>query len=457
VQLASSQLVPAYDDDGNLLDDAGINTGTNGDRNYLWDAENRLIEVKDESDGTTIATYAYDYLGRRVRKTVTSGEDTVFLYDGWNVIAEYNVTSTPTLGTTYTWGMDLSGSMQGAGGVGGLLAVNNGTNTFYPTYDGNGNVSEYLNASGANIAHYEYDAFGNIVKATGDSEDFRYRFSTKPLDEEIGWYYYGYRYYDPQTGRWPSRDPIEEAGGISLYGFVGNDGVNYYDLLGLEKVEVDWQWGTEGRNKGSVSVEFIDCTDEQKTMLKKAISRVAVAVDQAVSEHKMEYYLGREVARSGSRAKYFGDKDRDEGEFTRVLYNIATALRRNTIKVECNKWQKKSCFYFWGEDVIAETNSRGVFNFWNIHKYPVFDEVDPREQATTFLHELTHRYGNTKDYGYHAFVIKNEDVYYDTKDGIMQLDPWHSARNADTYAWWMRENYIPRVGEYVPVLDPNNK
>ncbi len=231
INLASN---PVYDFDGNLKDDAGINNGTNGARTYIWDAENRLIEVKEGT--TTIATYAYDYLGRRVRKTVpgTSGEDTVFLYDGWNVITEYNIqNSTPIIQNSYTWGMDLSGSMQGAGGVGGLLAVNDGTDTFYPTYDGNGNVSEYLNSSGVDAAHYEYDAFGNIVKSTGDSEDFRYRFSTKPMDTEIGWYYYGYRYYDPITGRWPSRDPIEEQGGINLYAFVGNDGVNGWDVLGL--------------------------------------------------------------------------------------------------------------------------------------------------------------------------------------------------------------------------------
>jgi hypothetical protein len=43
---------------------------------------------------------------------------------------------------------------------------------------------------------------------------------------------YGYRYYDPATGRWPSRDPIGERGGLNLYGFVGNDGVNQWDLLG---------------------------------------------------------------------------------------------------------------------------------------------------------------------------------------------------------------------------------
>jgi RHS repeat-associated protein len=44
--------------------------------------------------------------------------------------------------------------------------------------------------------------------------------------------YYGYRYYDPVTGGWPSRDPIEEEGGVNLYGFVGNSGVNDFDLLG---------------------------------------------------------------------------------------------------------------------------------------------------------------------------------------------------------------------------------
>ena len=44
---------------------------------------------------------------------------------------------------------------------------------------------------------------------------------------------YGYRYLDPETGRWPSRDPIEKEGGINLYGFVGNDGLNAWDLLGL--------------------------------------------------------------------------------------------------------------------------------------------------------------------------------------------------------------------------------
>ena len=57
-------------------------------------------------------------------------------------------------------------------------------------------------------------------------------------------FYYGFRYYDPETGRWPSRDPIEEAGGLNLYIMVDNDPVNYWDPVGNQK-------GRRGRNKPS--------------------------------------------------------------------------------------------------------------------------------------------------------------------------------------------------------------
>ena len=48
-------------------------------------------------------------------------------------------------------------------------------------------------------------------------------------------FFYGFRYYDPVTGRWPNRDPAEEQGGLNLYGFVGNDGINRWDYLGLSQ------------------------------------------------------------------------------------------------------------------------------------------------------------------------------------------------------------------------------
>ena len=127
--------------------------------------------------------------------------------------------------------------MQGAGGVGDLLLVtdHSALANFFPTYDGNGNVSEYLDSTGTVQAHYEYDPFGRTTVATGTkAQDFAHRFSTKPLDAETGLYYYGYRYYDPVTGRWPSRDPIGERGGVNLYGFVTNVPVGKIDLLGKD-------------------------------------------------------------------------------------------------------------------------------------------------------------------------------------------------------------------------------
>src|SRR5207249_4898494 len=57
---------------------------------------------------------------------------------------------------------------------------------------------------------------------------------TKYQDDETDFLYYGYRYYNPSTGRWLSRDPIEEEGGFNLYGMIGNDPVNHFDLLGLD-------------------------------------------------------------------------------------------------------------------------------------------------------------------------------------------------------------------------------
>jgi RHS repeat-associated protein len=155
--------------------------------------------------------------------------------DGWNRIALLSPSNAVT--AEYAWGLDASGSLQGAGGVGGLLAtrlVSSSNTDYFPTYDGNGNVSEYLGITGNNVVHYEYDPFGTLTRRTGSTSiQFQYRFSTKPRDFGTGLYYYGYRWYDPVTGRWPSRDPIEENGGVNLYGFVGNDSINRFDLLGF--------------------------------------------------------------------------------------------------------------------------------------------------------------------------------------------------------------------------------
>jgi RHS repeat-associated protein len=217
----------AYDFDGNLKS-GRLPANQTENSGLTWDAENRLVEVRVGTNGPLVR-YAYDSLSRRIARSVGTST-TIYLYAGWNVIAEYEGTG---LAKTYIWGADLSGTMQGAGGVGGLLAVKSGGAVQFPTFDGNGNVSEYLDGNGAPAAHFEYDSFGNTVVNTDTPGLFPYRFSTKPIDAATGLYYYGYRYYDPETGRWPSRDPIGEVGGTNLYGFVWNQAFNAVDYLGM--------------------------------------------------------------------------------------------------------------------------------------------------------------------------------------------------------------------------------
>ena len=105
--------------------------------------------------------------------------------------------------------------------------------SFTYAYDGNGNVGQVIDSVGGIGAYYEYDAYGKLISSSGIFAEVNpYRFSTKYFDTETDLYYYGYRYYDPTLGRWLTRDPIEEEGGINLYGFVGNEPVGGVDPFG---------------------------------------------------------------------------------------------------------------------------------------------------------------------------------------------------------------------------------
>lgn len=210
---------PSCDADGNMT-----NYGAFA---FVWDGENRLISVF--SNGSAVASYNYDYMGRRYRKVVGSATNT-FLYDGWAMIREQSATVT----NSYVYGLDLSGSMQGAGTIGGILRASLNGVVAFPAYDGNGNLTDLTGTNGASLAHYEYDPYGNTIVQTGSLPDANpFRFSTKYYDSETGLYCYGLRYYGSSLGRWISRDPIDIRGGLNLYGFVGNQPVQRHDYLGL--------------------------------------------------------------------------------------------------------------------------------------------------------------------------------------------------------------------------------
>jgi RHS repeat-associated protein len=232
-----------HDADGNLTQD--------GRWTYVWDGENRLIEMKRDTDTPAGArqrlVFEYDHQGRRIRKQFYThngsswvlSSDTAFAYDGWNLVGELNAAASNARLRTFLWGLDLSGSEQGAGGVGGLWLVidyTNDTTYHWPAYDGNGNMAALVaQANGSLSARYEYGPFGEAIRATGPmARKNPFRFSTKFTDNETGLIYYGYRFYDPVTGRWLNRDPIGERGGANLVGFVKNQPISIIDRLGLQ-------------------------------------------------------------------------------------------------------------------------------------------------------------------------------------------------------------------------------
>src|SRR5437870_2024662 len=180
------------------------------------------------------------------------------------VIQERDSGNTPT--ASYTRGFDLSGRMDGAGGIGGLLARSHGysagtwsTHNYY-FCDGNGNITYMLNSSQSMVASYRYDPFGNTISSSGTLASANvYRFSSKEIHANSGMYYYGHRFYDPNLQRWINRDPLMEHGFMvteaasrlniaigpddsrsraNLYLFVDNSPLLDLDALGLADTKI---------------------------------------------------------------------------------------------------------------------------------------------------------------------------------------------------------------------------
>ncbi|HEV7925252.1 MAG TPA: RHS repeat-associated core domain-containing protein [Verrucomicrobiae bacterium] len=225
-----------YDGNGNLTND--------GLRSFAYDNENQLIQVWVANQW--FSQFAYDAkMRRRIRQEYTwqSGawvqtNEVYYVYDGNVVIQERNINNLPA--TTYTRGNDLSSSLEGSGGIGGLLSMTLNfesetlnSNSFFYHADGNGNVTMLINPSQYIVAKYLYDAFGNVLSAAGSlAQANLYRFSSKEAHLNSGLVYYLYRYYDPNLQRWLNRDPILENGAINLYSYVNNSPISGVDPFG---------------------------------------------------------------------------------------------------------------------------------------------------------------------------------------------------------------------------------
>jgi RHS repeat-associated protein len=263
VSLPLSSESYTYDGAGRLSEDGTwwYNWNTLGQLTSLWRKPNTAPDPKVNTESIS---YSYDSDGRRTGRTrtvtyfdstPTLTETSKVLWEKWHPVMEERTLNGAALPRRwFVWGRDVSGSIGGAGGIGGLVSIKeDGGRTLLPMDDGLGNIIAVVDASTRGvIARYDYGPFGEIVSENGEVGACPFRFQSKWWDAAAGLNYFGYRHYNPKMGRWLSRDPLGEAGGFNLYAYCGNDPVNKWDYLGMDT------HAQLSKRLGSVRTEFHD-------------------------------------------------------------------------------------------------------------------------------------------------------------------------------------------------------
>ena len=220
---AEAPFVPTYDASGNQT---LIKTST-GVWTVVYNAANWAVSFTSR-DGSTVVACGYDYQGRRYMKkvtvngTVTSHER--YLYRGYLQIAALDMLNSRNVLRTLLWDpLEPIATRP-------LTLVQDNALYCYGV-DFNKNVTEVFDEEGSIVAAYDYSPYGTVTKAGDLIQPVQW--SSEMNDAELSQVYYNYRYYNPADGRWINRDPIAEEGGWNLYGFVGNNMILYYDIIGL--------------------------------------------------------------------------------------------------------------------------------------------------------------------------------------------------------------------------------
>ncbi len=201
-----------------------------------WDAWGRITQVKRVSDSEVLGSYAYDGLSRRTTREVGGVVQHSYYSDAWRVLEERKDSAT-TAAAQYLWGVrhrdDLARRDRDVNGDGDLDETRYVLMDYYA-------AASITDETGEVKERYDYSAFGlrRILAPDWSSRStsecaWTFGFQGQFLDEESGFMNYGYRYYSPYLGRWLSKDPAGEQGGLNLYAFAENRPTNTVDHLGL--------------------------------------------------------------------------------------------------------------------------------------------------------------------------------------------------------------------------------
>lgn len=224
----------SYDVDGNLVSktDSAL-SGAQRVTHYLYDAYNRLLEVRDAND-EAIARYTYDPFSYRLSKEVTvAGAQitgaaaglTLFLQGSEGVLAEADQAG--TILRNYGW------MIGGQYGKTPIYTRQNGSYYYYLN-DAQGTPWRVIDQTGTIVwSAIDYTVDGQATLAGGSTIHQPWRFPGQYADPETSLHYNLHRYYDPQAGRYISSDPIGLAGGINAYLYANASPTLYADAYGL--------------------------------------------------------------------------------------------------------------------------------------------------------------------------------------------------------------------------------
>ena len=214
----------AYDTAGNVT---RIERDGRPTLDLTWNSQYQLVSVL--TNGVFAESYAYDALSRRVSTTTLEGTTRHVYDDNWQCVAD--IDENGDVVASYTWG----------DGIDKLLAVTIGGVTYYPLTDIQGTVWGYVDSQNNIVARWQYDAWGNVVDeyvaaSAAPLARIRYRFQGREWSAATGLINFRMRWYDAETGRWLSKDPISLSGGLNLYSFCLNDSLSFIDPNGTAKV-----------------------------------------------------------------------------------------------------------------------------------------------------------------------------------------------------------------------------
>ncbi len=223
-----------YDDNGNLLSEQGEDRT----RTYTYDAGNRLVTATStEGTNVTIESYAYDYEGNRISKQVNEEDKVYYLNDTAGELSQVSLELNKQPDDTYsvkkyhTRGLELLNTD---------IVTTSGTEKRYYVQDGHGSVTALVNEDTAVTDTYVYDAYGILLKKTGDTDN-DYLYTGEQYNENTQLYYLRARYMSPETGRFSTMDSYAGAldNPVSLHKYLyananpvmNTDPTGYFSLM----------------------------------------------------------------------------------------------------------------------------------------------------------------------------------------------------------------------------------